>query len=65
MGLKQQLGDKERVEADDGYSGDDPSHVKTRSGVYHPEGGRSIRNTVRARHETVNKRMNQFGALSQ
>jgi hypothetical protein len=39
IGLKQQLSDKECVEEDDGYSGDDPSHVKTRSGVYHLEGG--------------------------
>jgi hypothetical protein len=64
MGLKQQLGDKEHVEVDDGYSGDNPSHVKTRSGVYHLEGGHNIQNSVCSRHKTVNKQMKQFGALS-
>jgi hypothetical protein len=39
MGIKQQLGEKEQVEADDGYSGDNPIHIKTRSWVYYLEGG--------------------------
>jgi hypothetical protein len=63
-GLKDYLDPMERVEADDGYAAGDPEFVKTRSGVFHPEGGRDVRNCVRARHETVNKRMKQFGVLS-
>jgi hypothetical protein len=54
----------EQVEADDGYAAGDPEFVKTRTGVFHPEGVYSVRNCVCARHETVNKQMKQFGALS-
>ena len=63
-GLLSNLDENERVEADDGYAAGDPQWCKTRSSVYHPPAGRGIRNTVRARHETVNKRIKQFGALS-
>ena len=61
-GLVSNLDEHERVEADDGYLPGDPEFVKTRSGIFHDN--HEIRNTVRARHETVNKRMKQFGALS-
>ena len=63
-GLKDHLDEGERVEADDGYSGADPDYAKARSSVWHPERNNDKRNTVRARHETVNKRLKQFGALS-
>ena len=61
-GLKSSLEPNERVEADDGYQHGDPEFVKSKSGIFHENNG--IRNTVRARHETVNKRLKQFGALS-
>ena len=63
-GLLANLDPNERVEADDGYLAGDPQYVKSRSGVWHNEDKRGVRNTVRARHETVNKRLKQFGALS-
>ena len=61
-GLRSYLEEGERVEADDGYEHGDPEFVKTRSGVFH--NNNDVRNRVRARHETVNKRLKQFGALS-
>ena len=63
-GLKDNLAEGERVEADDGYISADPQYIKSRSGIFHPELGQNTRNTLRARQETVNKRMKQFGALS-
>ena len=58
------LDEGERVEADDGYLNADPQFAKTRSGVMHPEEARAMRNTLRARHETVNGRMKIFKMLS-
>jgi hypothetical protein len=63
-GLKDNLDPRERVEADDGYISADPQYIISRSGIFHPEGGQDTRNTLRARQETVNKQMKQFGALS-
>ena len=62
-GLTMELDVGERVEADDGYRKGDPFFVKTRSGSTHHPQLSSIRNTVRARHETVNGRMNMWGAM--
>ena len=61
-GLASNLDENERVEADDGYEHGDPAMVKSKSGIFHDN--HEIRNTVRARQETVNKRIKQFGALS-
>ena len=63
-GLKDNLDEGERVEADNGYEGADPDFAKSKSGIFHPKSASSIRNTVCARHETVNKRIKQFGALA-
>ena len=66
-GLKTCLEDGERVEADDGYSADDPISCRTRTGLssrYLNEEQNGVRNTVRARQETAHKRMKQFGSLS-
>ena len=57
----------ERVEADDGYCAADPDKVKSKSG--HSSRNSSVeeldvKNRVRARHETVNKRIKQFSSLS-
>ena len=62
-GLKDMLDENERVEVDDGYSGEDPESCKTRSGPVHPAAFRPIRNTVRARHETVNAHLKNFRIL--
>ena len=62
-GLAGMLEANERVEADDGYFSADPEFAKARSGSWHPQASLDIRNTVRARHETVNTRLKFYGAL--
>ena len=64
-GLLDHLEEGERVEADDGYIFLDPEFTKARSSVFHPEENRGLRNTVRARHETINQRMKVFNCLAQ
>jgi hypothetical protein len=56
--LKGMLDRFERVEADDGYVGEDPESIKVPGGVV--ERQLYIRGHVRRRHETVNKRIKQF-----
>jgi len=66
--LKHYLEKDERVEADDGYRGDEPAYCKTPGGFSSRSEGteaRQIRRRVRSRHETVNKRIKDFGILSQ
>ena len=58
-GLKDQLGEFERVEADGGYKNLDPEFCKTPYGYTskaHPD-RKKIASRVRARHETVNRRI--------
>lgn len=62
--MKQALDKNERVEADDGYKGEDPEFIKTPSGIVHDEEKLALRSRVRSRHETVNKRLKQFECLS-
>ena len=63
--LKGLLEENERVEADDGYVGEDPSHVKTPASGYHDQDERllRVRSIVRQRHETANKRFKDWGIL--
>jgi hypothetical protein len=63
FGMKDALEEGERVEADDGYAALDPEYVKTRSSPLHSIEMRDVRNSIRARHETVNKRLKQWGVL--
>ena len=66
-GLANYLDPFERVEADDGYRAADPEKVKSKSGFSHrysSEEKLDVKNRVRARHETVNKRIKQFASLS-
>lgn len=64
--LKYELGENERIEADDGYIGEEPDFCKTPGGFYsRSEGVDKIRRRLRARHETINMRLKVFGALSQ
>jgi hypothetical protein len=55
----------ERVEADDGYSGEDPGKIKSAgSALHNPTEHRKLeRQRVRSRHETVNKRFKQFKCI--
>ena len=62
-GLAQMLEENEHVEADDGYIGADPQFAKAKSSPWHPHTMFQIRNTVRARHETVHARMKFFAIL--
>ena len=57
----------ERVEADDGYVGEQPAKCKTPGGfASHSDNvAGELRNRIRSRHETVNARLNYFGALKQ
>lgn len=59
--LKWMLDDGERVEADDGYRGDDKCKVPANRA--RPEEAKALAARVRKRHETVNKRMKHFGCL--
>jgi hypothetical protein len=59
------LEEGERVEADDGYVGEDPLNVKAASSIVHDQDEKLlyIRSRVRRRHETVNKRIKQFKCM--
>lgn len=65
--LKGELDKNERVEADDGYKGEDPEFIKTPCEIMHDQGeeAKALRSRVRSRHETVNKRFKQFKCLSE
>ena len=65
-GLMKALPKGERVEADGGYKSLDPMYCKTPYGLtskIKPERSK-LSNRVRARQETINKRMKQFGILN-
>jgi hypothetical protein len=64
--LKLRLDPKERVEADDGYIGEDPCSTKCPGGVRFMEDKRwhKKRSKVRNRGETVNHRLKTFAILS-
>lgn len=60
-----ELEEGERVEADDGYSGEAPRHVKCPCSIAQRDDTDEMQSIVRRRHETVNKRFKQFGVLKQ
>jgi len=57
----------ERVEADDGYIGEQPRKCKTPGGFASRSDNAAgeLRNRIRSRHETANSRLKNFGALKQ
>ncbi len=64
--LRTYLDENERVEADDGYCGDAPRYCKTPTDFCSiAEDVDKYRNRLRARHETVNKRLKDFDILVQ
>jgi len=66
FGLKHWLDEGERVEADDGYIGQEPMACKTPGGFSsRVEGVCGERNRLRSRHETINKRLKDFEILKQ
>ena len=64
--LKEMLDENERVEADDGYLGEDPLHAKVPKSMVHGHDEKMlvVRTHVRRRHETANKRIKQFACVS-
>ena len=63
LGLKNQLQQYERVEADDGYRAADPLYVRCPGSRLHPQDTVDHRRALRGRHETVNKRIKQYNIL--
>ena len=59
------LGDGERVEADDGYVGEAPVHVKCPKSVTNPVETEAMQQRVRSRQETVNKRFKNWKILAE
>jgi hypothetical protein len=63
--LKLHLDKGERVEADNGYSGEEPLSCKTPGGFYsRSENMDADRARLRSRHETVNMRLKVFNILN-
>ena len=60
-----ELEEGERVEADDGYVGEAPRHVKCPCSITQRDDTDEMQSMVRRRQETVNKRFKQFGVLKQ
>ena len=54
----------ERVEADDGYIGEAPLHVKCPKSIGKKEITAAMSSMVRSRHETINKRFKQWNILN-
>ena len=59
------LGPGERVEADDGYLGDAPHHIKCPMSCTNPEESTIMQQRARSRQETVNRRFKSWGILKQ
>lgn len=60
-----ELEEGERVEADDGYVGEAPRHVKCPKSIAQREDTERMQSLVRRRQETINRRFKQFGVLRQ
>lgn len=65
--MKHLLDTNERVEADDGYRGEDPLNAKVPASMVHVQDDQilRVRSIVRRRHETANKRIKQFDCLQE
>ena len=63
--LLSHLGPNERVEADDGYVGEAPQHIKCPKSFANPEETLAMQKRVRSRQETVNNRLKQWGCLNE
>jgi hypothetical protein len=64
--LMNMLDEDERIEADDGYCGEDPDHIKTPAGIRFNQSERSheARALARSCHETANNLLKAFNVLS-
>ena len=59
------LAPNERVEADDGYLGEHPRHVKCPKGFANPQETLYMQQRVRNRQETIKTRFKFWGVLKQ
>lgn len=57
------LDEDERVEADDGYIGEAPLHIKCPKSFANPEETEYMQQRVRSRQETINKRLKDWNVL--
>jgi hypothetical protein len=64
-GLMSELANAERVEADDGYIGEHPQHVKCPAGFANPPKFEYMQQIVTNRQETVNNRLKFWSILKQ
>ncbi len=62
-GLKHQLDEGERVEADDIYVGEAPTYVKCAKCFTRPEEEEAMRQRVDGRHETINRKIKHWNCL--
>jgi hypothetical protein len=60
-----ELSPNERVEADDGYRGEHPRHIKCPCGIGNLEETEFMQQRIQNRQETINKRFKDWGALRQ
>ena len=63
--LMSHLGRNERVEADDGYLGEHPQHVKCPAGFGNRKENEKMQQRVRNRQESINNRFKFWGILAQ
>jgi len=63
--LLSNLDESERVEADDGYIGEAPGKVKCPKSFANRAENEAMQARARRRQETINKRLKQWGCLSQ
>jgi hypothetical protein len=63
--LLSELGNGERVEADDGYRGESPVFIKCPTSIGNHEACEQQAAYVRRRQETINRRFKQWGILKQ
>ena len=62
--LLSELSPNERVEADDGYIGEAPKHVKCPRHITNPEETKFMQQRVRNRQESINNRFKFFDILA-
>ena len=62
--LQSELGENERVEADDGYVGAHPEYVKCPAGIGNLEETERMQQRLRNRQETINERFKNFECLN-
>ena len=63
--LMSELGPNERLEADDGYLGEHPYHIKCPAGFANLQITEYMQQRVRNHQESINSRFKNWGALQQ